>query len=150
MSRSYWLFGARLTVHAGHEDTAGRYDLIEGHSLPGFRTPLHRHNRYAERVYVLEGEFTVWAGERTTVVRPGDIFTIPAGTAHAVANTGHGPGRALAVAWPSGFARLVMEAGTPDTGTPPPGAPPDLALFDHLCAELGHEILGPPGALPVA
>ena len=108
MARSYWLFGARLTVHANHEDTGGRYDLIEGRSRPGFQSPWHRHNRYSERVYVLEGEFTVWSGGRTAVVRPGDVFTIPAGTAHAVAVTGSGPARALAVASPSGFARLVM------------------------------------------
>jgi hypothetical protein len=45
MSRSSWLFGARFTVHASHEDTAGRYDLIEGGGPPGTVTPLHRHNR---------------------------------------------------------------------------------------------------------
>ena len=32
MTRSYWLFGARFTVHANHEDTGGRYDLIEGNA----------------------------------------------------------------------------------------------------------------------
>jgi hypothetical protein len=30
MTRSFWLFGTRFTVHAHHEDTAARYDLIEG------------------------------------------------------------------------------------------------------------------------
>jgi quercetin dioxygenase-like cupin family protein len=148
MTRSFWLFGFRLTVHANHEDTGGRYDLIEGDSLPGFQTPLHRHNRYTEQVYVLEGEFTVWAGKRTAVVRAGDIFTIPAGTAHAVAVTGDGPARALAVASPSGFARLVMGAGTPDNGDTPPAAPPDMDFFNRICAETGDEVLGPPGTLP--
>ena len=65
MSRSFWLFGARFTVHANHEDTAGRYDLIEGDGPPGFQSPLHRHTRYAEQFYILEGEFTVWAGRQT-------------------------------------------------------------------------------------
>ena len=148
MTRSYWLFGARLTVHASHEDTGGRYDLIEGRSRPGFQTPLHRHNRYSERVYVLEGEFTVWAGGRKAVVRPGDVFTIPAGTPHAVAATGDRPGRALAIASPSGFARLVMGAGVPDAGDGPPAGPPDMALFGRICAEVGDEVLGPSGTLP--
>ena len=71
---------ARFTVHASHEDTAGRYDLIEGGGPPGFQAPLHRHNRYAEQLYVVEGEFTVWAGKQTAVLHPGDAFTIPAGT----------------------------------------------------------------------
>ena len=93
MRKSYWLSGARFTVHASHEDTAGRYDLIEGGGPPGFQAPLHRHNRYAEQLYVVEGEFTVWAGKQTAVLHPGDAFTIPAGTAHTVAVTGDGPGR---------------------------------------------------------
>jgi hypothetical protein len=42
-----------------------------------------------------------------------------------------------------------MEAGTPDTGAPPAG-PPDLALFDRICAEIGDEVLGPPGTRPGA
>ena len=148
MTRSYWLFGTRFTVHAHQEDTAGRYDLIEGGGPPGFQSPLHRHTRYAEQFYVLEGEFTVWAGGQTAVLHPGDVFTVPAGTAHAVAVTGDRPGRALAIASPSGFARLIMETGTPDTGGAPPAGPPDMALFERACAEVGDEVLGPPGSRP--
>ena len=85
MTRSYWLFDNRFTVHANHEDTAGRYDLIESNPASGCQTPLHRHTRYAEQFYVLEGEFTVWAGEWKAVLHAGHVFTIPAGTAHAVA-----------------------------------------------------------------
>jgi hypothetical protein len=53
------------------------------------------------------------------------------------------------VASPSGFARLITEAGTPDKGGgAPPSAAPDMDLFLRVCAELGDEILGPPEALP--
>jgi len=150
MTRSYWLSGARFTVHANHEDTAGCYDLVEGCAPPGFQTPLHRHTRYAERFYILQGEVTVWAGARKAVLRAGDTFTVPAGQAHAVMATGNGRARALCVASPSGFARLVMEAGTPDAGGAPPAGPPDMAHFERICAEIGDEILGPPGARPAA
>jgi hypothetical protein len=51
MRKSYWMSGARFTVHASHEDTAGRYGLIEGGGPPGFQAPFHRHNRYAEQLY---------------------------------------------------------------------------------------------------
>jgi quercetin dioxygenase-like cupin family protein len=148
MARSFWLFGARFTVHANHEDTAGRYDLIEGGGPPGFQTPLHRHTRYSEQFYVLEGEFTVWAGKQTAVLRPGDTFTVPAGTAHAVAITGDRPGRALAIAAPSGFARLIMGAGTPDTDGTPPSVLTDMDLYERIQAEVGDETLGPPGSRP--
>jgi quercetin dioxygenase-like cupin family protein len=150
MSRSYWLFGARFTVHANHEDTGGRYDVIEGSGPPGFQSPLHRHTRYAEQVSVLEGELTIWAGDLRIVLRPGYDFTIPAGMAHAVAITGSGPARALVVAAPSGFARLIMEAGTPATAGAAPAEPPDLALYERIQAEIGDETLGPPGARPGA
>jgi hypothetical protein len=82
------------------------------------------------------------------VLRPGDNHLIAAGTANAVAATGDVPGRALVVASPSGFARLITEAGTPDEGGVPPSAAPDMDLFLRVCAELGDEILGPPGTLP--
>src|SRR5690554_162901 len=109
MAQSYWLFGSRLTVLADAEVTGGRYDLIEGQFPPHTETPLHRHNHYMEQLYVLDGELTVWAGARTTVLHAGDSVTIPAGTPHAVAATGDGPARGLAVASPSGFARLIKE-----------------------------------------
>ena len=72
---------------------------------------------------------------------------VPAGMAHAVAATGDGPGRALVVASPSEFARLVTEAGTPNEGGPP-SADTDKRVFLRACGEPGDEILGPPGALP--
>jgi hypothetical protein len=65
-----------------------------------------------------------------------------------VAATGVGPGWALVVALPSGFARLIIEAGTPDEGGGmPPSAAPDMDLFLRVCAERGDEILGPPRKL---
>jgi carboxymethylenebutenolidase len=149
MRKSYWLAGTRLSVIAGPAATEGRYDLVEGWFPAGTQIPPHRHRRYAEQIYVLEGEFTVWAGGRKAVLRPGDDVFIPPGTAHAWHATGDGPGRALVVASPSGFARLVTEVGTPDDGSGvPPSAPPDMDLLHRVSAELGDEILGPPGALP--
>lgn len=148
MARSYWLLGSRLTVLAHAEVTGGRYDLIEGQFPPHTETPLHQHNQYMEQLYVLDGEFTVWAGARTAVLHAGDSFTIPAGTPHVVAASGDGTARGLAVASPSGFARLIMEVGTPDAGVAPPPDALDMALFERISAEIGDEVLGPPGTRP--
>jgi quercetin dioxygenase-like cupin family protein len=146
---SYWLLGTRLSVLAGHAETGGRYDLVEGWFSPGTQTPPHRHSAYSEQLYVLDGEFTVWLGGRKAVLRPGDSLTIPAGTAHVVAATGDGPGRALVIASPTGFARLITEVGTPDGGDgAPPSAPLDMEHFLRVSADLGDEVLGPPGAVP--
>jgi len=147
MRKSYWLVGTRVSVLASPADTGGRYDLVEGWFPAGAQVPPHRHGRYSEQLYVLDGEFTVWAGGRKAVLRRGDDLAIPAGTAHALAVTGDGPGRALVVASPSGFARLITEVGTPDEGGEVP-TPTDMDLLLRVSADLGDEFLGPPGALP--
>jgi carboxymethylenebutenolidase len=149
MRKAYWLGGTRLSVLAGPAATEGGYDLIEGWFPAGTQIPPHRHRRYSEQIYVPDGEFTVWAGKRKAVLRPGDDIFIPPGTAHAWHATGAGPGRALVVTSPSGLARLVTDVGTPDDGSDvPPSAPTDMDLFHRISTELGDELLGPPGALP--
>lgn len=144
MAQSLWLFGTRLNIIADHTTTGGQYDLIEGYFLPGTQTPPHRHTRYSEQLYVLEGEFTVWAGENKVVLNAGESFLIPAGTPHVVAALSDQPARGLVVAAPSGFARLIAAVGTVDETEAS-----DMALFDRISTEIGDEILGPPGALPL-
>ncbi|MEH1973178.1 MAG: cupin domain-containing protein [Nostoc sp.] len=143
MAQSLWLFGTRLNIIADHTTTGGQYDLIEGYFPPGTQTPPHRHTRYSEQLYVLEGEFTVWAAENKVVLNAGESFLIPAGTPHVVAALSDRPTRGLVVAAPSGFARLIAAVGTQDETEAP-----DMALFDRISTEIGDEILGPPGALP--
>lgn len=149
LKNTYWLGGTRLSILANPSATEGRYDLVEGWFPAGTQIPPHRHRRYSEQIYVLEGEFTVWVGGCKAVLRSGDDVVIPLGIAHALHVTGAGSGRALVVTSPSGFARLVTEVGTPDDGSGvPPSMPPDMDLLQRVSAELGDEILGPPGALP--
>jgi quercetin dioxygenase-like cupin family protein len=145
MTQSLWLLGSRLNIIADHTTTDGQYDLIEGYFPPGTQTPLHRHTRYSEQLYVLEGEFTVWAGEDTFILKAGESFLIAPYTPHAIAVLSDRPARGLVIAAPSGFARLIAAVGTVDETEIP-----DLALFERISAEIGDEILGSPGALPAA
>lgn len=148
-ARRFWLSDNRLSIFADHNDTEGRYDLIEGLLPAGSETALHRHTRYSEHLYQLEGETTVWLEGHTIVLGPGESFLIPIGAAHIVGITSDVPSRALVVASPSGFARLIAEVGTPDTdGTPSPTGSVDMELFGRVSAELGDELLGPPGTRP--
>ena len=147
MGASYWLFGGRLIVLASHADTAGRYDLVENVLSLGAQIPPHRHTRYSEQLYVVEGELTVWDGERNIVLRCGESVFIPVGTPHSLAATGDGETRVLVVASPSGFARLVTEGGTPDKGQGmPPAESFDMDRFLRVAAELGDELVGPPNS----
>lgn len=85
MTQSLWLFDTCLRIVADRTTTGGQYDLIEGYFPPGTQTPLHRHTRYSEQLYVLEGEFTVRAGENKIVLTSGESFLISPGTPHAIA-----------------------------------------------------------------
>lgn len=143
--QSFWFFGSYLTILADRTTTGGQFDLIEGYFPPGSQTPPHRHTRYLEHLYVLEGEFTIWAGENKVVLSTGENFLIPVGTPHVVAAIGDQPARGLMLTAPSAFARLIAAVGTQDKAETP-----DMALFDRVSAEIGDEILGPPGALPFA
>jgi quercetin dioxygenase-like cupin family protein len=143
MTQSFWLFGSYLTILADHTTTVGQYDLIEGYFPPGTQTPPHRHSRYSEQLYVLEGEFTVWAGENKVVLSTGENFLIPVGIPHVVAAIGDRPAHGLTVAAPSAFARLIAATGTQDRA-----GIIDTALFNRISAEIGDEILGPLGTLP--
>ena len=118
MTQSFWFFGSRLNIVADHTTTGGQYDLIEGYFPPGSQTPPHRHTRYSEQLYVLEGEFTVWAGENKVVLSAGESFLIPVGTPHVVAVLGDKPARGLVVAAPSAFARLVATVRTQERANP--------------------------------
>lgn len=143
MTQSFWLFGSRLNIIADHTTTQGKYDLIEGYFPPGSQTPPHRHTRYSEQLYVLEGEFTVWAGENKVVLKAGESFLIPVGTVHVIGVLSDKPARGLIVASPSAFARLIAEVGTQDEN-----GIPDMELAELISTEIGDEILGAPGDLP--
>jgi mannose-6-phosphate isomerase-like protein (cupin superfamily) len=145
MMESFWLFGSYLTILADRTTTVGQYDLIEGFFPPGTQTPPHRHTRYSEQVYVLEGEFTVWIKDQKIELTTGETVMIPVGTPHVLAAIGDAPARGLVVAVPSAFARLIATVGTQDRSDPL-----DMELFDRISAEIGDEILGSPGTLPAA
>lgn len=145
MTQSLWFLGARFNIIADATTTGGQYDLIEGYFPSGIQTPPHRHTRYSEQIYVLEGEVTAWAGENKVVVNAGESFLISIGTPHVVGSLSDKPARLLVVAAPSGFARLIAA-----TGTLTEAETPDMALIEHIATEIGDELLGLPGALPAA
>ncbi|MFN6540543.1 MAG: cupin domain-containing protein [Nostoc sp. EkiNYC01] len=142
-SKSFWLLNNYLTIVADRTTTDGKYDLIEGYFPPGAQTPPHRHTRYSEQLYVLEGEFTVWVGKNKVVLGAGESAFIPMGTPHVVAALSDQPARGLVVASPSSFARLIEATGTQNQNEAP-----DMELLNRISSEIGDEILGAPGDIP--
>ena len=150
MKDSFWLFGSNLTILESEHDTDSSYDLIEGYFAPGAETPLHVHTKYTETMYVLEGEVTLYTPGNTHVLKKGESHFIPKNVPHTVVNNSkEHPFRALVVATPSGFAKLIREVGIPGSvNDGPPAQPNDMQLAMEVLEEIGDKNMGPPGARP--
>jgi mannose-6-phosphate isomerase-like protein (cupin superfamily) len=128
------------------EDTEGRHDLVDAFQLPNTATPLHLHTRYEERMVIVEGACTVWLGPDTLHVTAGDFVTIPLNVPHAI-KAGPRGCRTYLTTSPAGFAELIARTASPADDADA-GAELDVALFAAVAAELGDQILGPPGMVP--
>lgn len=150
MKNSFWLFGSNLTIIDSEENTESRYDLIEGFFPPGSETPLHVHTTYSEILYVLEGEVTIYTPGETHVLTKGESHYLPKNTPHAVVNNSTTePFRALALASPSGFAKLIRAVGFQGSrNEAPPQKDHDIPLALKILEEIGDINIGPPGTRP--
>ena len=136
----------RIRILTTGAETSGRHDLVDAFQLPDTLTPLHLHIRYEERLFVTEGACTVWVGPDTVRVGRGDYCAIPLNTPHAI-KAGPDGCRSLLISSPAGFAELITRAATP-AHLAGPDTEIDLELFASVSAELGDQILGPPGTVP--
>ncbi|MET9147265.1 MULTISPECIES: cupin domain-containing protein [unclassified Streptomyces] len=136
----------RLSILTSAEETDGRHDLSDV-VLPGDAgTPLHLHTGYEERIWVVEGSLTVWAGPDTFTLRSGDFYAIPMNTPHTI-KAGPEGARSLNITSPAAFAELIRRSGTP-AHLATSETEWDMGLFQAVTEELGDIILGPPGATP--
>jgi quercetin dioxygenase-like cupin family protein len=127
----------RAVFHTTSADT-GDYALIESIAPAGSQPPLHVHRDEAEGFYVLDGELTLWVGDETHVLRPGEFRFAPPGVPHTL-RTGDTGARWLLIAGGrfEAFVRAVAALGEPD--------PQELT---RVAAKHGIDLLGPPGMLP--
>jgi quercetin dioxygenase-like cupin family protein len=128
----------RARIHAASADT-GDYALIESVAPAGSQPPLHVHRDESEGFYVLEGELTLWIGDETRTLRPGEFAFAPPRIPHTI-RTGESGARWLLIAGGQ-FEAFVRTVGA-IAGEPEPS---ELA---RVAAEHGIDILGPPGMLP--
>jgi quercetin dioxygenase-like cupin family protein len=85
--------------YAGHEAVTARAEFPAGVSSG-------RHTHPGEEVgYLLEGSVTVEMDGKSRVLKPGDVFAIPAGMVHAATNTGTTPAAILST--------YIVEKGKP-------------------------------------
>jgi mannose-6-phosphate isomerase-like protein (cupin superfamily) len=128
-------FGELTVVKAAEAETRGAYAVRENTAPAGSgQVPLHRHLGAEEAFYVLEGELTVFAEDRTLALPAGGFVLVPRGTVHSLANRGAVPVRWLTLispAWVSGW--IQEEAAAVDDQQ-------RAAVY----LKYGLEIVGPP------
>lgn len=142
-----WFLGTLVTMKASAKTTAGRLAVMDNLAPKGSGSPLHVHHKEDEWFYVTEGELTFWVGGETIVAGPGGFVYGPRDIPHTFVVSSE-QARFLLVVEPAGFEEIVRSVGVPAmTRTIPPASiePPDMAKLAGLAAELGVEILGPPG-----
>ena len=141
-----WHLGALLTVKASSDHTGGRYALVEELGRKGMAPPLHVHSREDEALYVIDGELTVWVGDRRMATPAGAFAFLPRHIPHAFRIESE-TARFLNLITPGGMEGFFREVGVPapQLVIPPPlDGPPDVAAIAAAAARYGTEILGPP------
>ena len=147
---AFWLLGMLEVVKIGGADTNGEYGLLEVTCRAGDGSPWHVHPEEDEWFFVLEGEFTVWVGDRKLSLPAGAFAFGPKGVPHTFYAETEGA-KALVGFAPFLFEGFLREVGEPaaERVLPPPlEAPPDMARLLPIGARNGIEILGPPGPPP--
>jgi quercetin dioxygenase-like cupin family protein len=148
--KAHWLLGMLEVVKISGADTDGAFGLLEVTVRAGEGSPWHVHPDEDEWFYVLEGEFTVYVGERRLALSAGSFAFGPKGVPHTFFGETDGA-RALIGFQPFHFEGFLNEVGEPalERRLPPPlAAPPDMAKLLPIAERNGMVILGPPGPPP--
>jgi quercetin dioxygenase-like cupin family protein len=144
---AHWLLGMLEIVKISGADTNGEYGLLEVTVRKGEGSPWHVHPGEDEWFYVLEGEFTVYVGERRLSLPAGAFAFGPKGVPHTFIGETEGA-KALIGFQPFHFEGFLHEVGEPATERvlpPPLETPPDMARLIPIAERNGMVILGPPG-----
>jgi len=144
-----WAMGSLFEHLVGAADTDGRLGLSLVTQPPGIATPLHRHTREAEGLFLVEGRITYRAGEQTHELVDGSFLYLPSGMPHAFRIRGDRPARFLAFTVPGSLMGLYDEVGIPaaemrlpgDDGVP---MAEEITRWNEVAPRYGLEVVGPP------
>ena len=107
---AYWLLGMLEIVKVSGADTGGEFGLLEVTVRAGEGSPWHVHPEEDEWFYVLEGEFTVYVGEKRLSLTPGSFAFGPRGVPHTFIGETDGS-KALVGFQPFLFESFLHEVG---------------------------------------
>ncbi|HEY1021827.1 MAG TPA: cupin domain-containing protein [Flavisolibacter sp.] len=132
------LLGHSITKVFANEATGGAYYVFEVVTPPGLGLPMHVHDREDEIIYVVEGEFEIFLGDKRFIAKAGDNVFFPRGLAHAFQNAGSKAAKAIFTVSPG----ASFEAFFDKLAALPPG-PPDMKRIIEIFAAHGMQVLLP-------
>jgi quercetin dioxygenase-like cupin family protein len=138
-----WWFGALAIIRATAADTGGLMTMVEVNEPPGQKAPLHVHHREDEAFYILEGSATIYVGDDSFQVGPGDYAFGPRDIPHRY-SVGDDGCRMLFICTPGGFENLVRGMSVPAASRslpPPSDEEPDWARVAAVAEANGCELL---------
>lgn len=144
-----WFIDGLVRVHVSGDETDGRLAVVENLVPEGDMPPLHVHHEEDEVFHVLEGRVTLFLPGQEVALGVGETFRAPQDVPHTY-RVESPTARLLVVCAPARFDALVRAVSepAPTEDLPPRGRPLDVERLAAAAAEVGIELLGPPGALP--
>jgi len=139
-----WITGDTVIIRATAAETGGAYTMIEAIASPGNGPPPHLHKNEDETLYVLEGDFEIFNGDKSLLkAKPGAVAFVPKGTVHRFRCTGDSTGRLLLIYTPGGIEGFFRESGrhAVDDGTAPQLDSDEIARSEIAGRRYGLEVV---------
>ena len=135
--------GNAVEVKADAARTGGSFALIEGTHQPETGPPLHIHDDVDEALYVLEGEYTILAGDEVFKASEGDVVFLPRGLPHRFVCTSGG--RMLLLYVPGGFEGYFAERAREEAAS---SGVLSASQLDAIGRRYGMRLAGGPQSTP--
>jgi mannose-6-phosphate isomerase-like protein (cupin superfamily) len=150
-ARPLWFIDNLVHVHIDGDASNGRLALVEERGRRGNMPPLHVHHRDDETFYVIDGEVSLFVAGRQLTLTAGQAALAPSQVPHSYRVESE-QAHWLVITAPAGFESFIRRVAEPAPAEklPEAGRPVDPAVLAEAAADVGIEILGPPGALPAA
>jgi mannose-6-phosphate isomerase-like protein (cupin superfamily) len=144
-----WFIDNLVHVHVDADTSNGLLALLDERGRRGTMPPLHVHHRDDETFYVIDGEVSLFVAGRRLTLTAGQAAHAPREVPHTYRVESE-QAHWLVITTPAGFESFVRRVSEPAPADELPAAarPADPAVLARAAADVGIEILGPPGALP--
>ena len=125
------VLGDIQTIKLTGKETNGLFTLIEEENVPGAAIPMHVHENEDEVFKVIQGEMELTVGDKTTILRAGDLAFGPRGVPHTWKIVGTKKAKVILSVFPAGIEVMFEELASL------PAGPPDLPKVADICGRYG-------------